>query len=127
VANELILIVDDNPKNLKLVRDTMQVKGYQTIEARTGEEGVRLARERRPALVLMDIQLPGISGIEALRQLRAEPATQTIPVIAVTASVMPDDRQRIMAAGFDGFQGKPLSMRELLETIRQVLGRSTTR
>ena len=79
MAHELILIVEDNPKNLKLVRDTMQVKGYQTIEAGTGEEGVRLARERRPALVLMDIQLPGISGIEALRQLRAEPATQTIP------------------------------------------------
>jgi CheY-like chemotaxis protein len=71
MANELILIVEDNPKNLKLVRDTLQVKGYQTIETETGEEGVRLARERHPALVLMDIQLPGISGIEALQQLRS--------------------------------------------------------
>ena len=124
MANELILIVEDNPKNLKLVRDTLQVKGYQTIEAGTGEEGVRLARERRPALVLMDIQLPGISGIEALGQLRADPATRAVPVIAVTASVMTHDRTRIMAAGFDGFQGKPISVKELLETIRQILGAS---
>ena len=88
MANELILIVEDNPKNLKLVRDALQVKGYQTIATETGEEGVRLARERRPALILMDIQLPGINGVEALRQLRADPMTTTIPVIAVTASVM---------------------------------------
>ena len=121
MANELILIVEDNPKNLKLVRDTLQVKGYQTIAAGTGEEGVRLARERQPALVLMDIQLPGISGIEALGQLRADPATRAIPVIAVTASVMIHDRTRIMAAGFDGFQGKPISVRELLETVRRLL------
>ena len=124
VANELILIVEDNPKNLKLVRDTLQVKGYRTIEAGTGEDGVRLAREHRPALVLMDIQLPGISGIDALGQLRADPATRVIPVIAVTASVMAQERQKVMAAGFDGFQGKPISVRELLETIRQVLDKS---
>jgi two-component system cell cycle response regulator DivK len=121
VAHELILIVEDNPKNLKLVRDTLQVKGYETLEAGTGEEGVELARERHPALVLMDIHLPGINGIEALRQLRADPATAPIPVIALTASVMMDDRQKIMAAGFDGFQGKPISVRELLGTVRQVL------
>jgi two-component system, cell cycle response regulator DivK len=121
MANELVLIVEDNPKNLKLVRDTLQVKGYQTIETATGEEGVRLAQERHPALILMDIQLPGISGIEALRQLRADSGTRAIPVIAVTASVMADERQKVMAAGFDGFQGKPISVRELLQTIRQVL------
>ena len=121
MAHELILIVEDNPKNLKLVRDTLQVKGYETLEAGTGEEGVQLARERHPALVLMDIQLPGINGIEALRQLRADPTTGAIPVIAVTASVMMDDRQKIMAAGFDGFQGKPISVRELLETVRRIL------
>jgi two-component system, cell cycle response regulator DivK len=121
VANELILIVEDNPKNLKLVRDTLQVKGYRTIEAGTGEDGVELARARQPALVLMDIQLPGISGVEAFRRLRADPATQSIPVIAVTASVMAQERQKVMASGFDGFQGKPISVRELLETIRQVL------
>ena len=121
MANELILIVEDNPKNMKLVRDALQVTGYQTIETETGEEGVRLAHERRPALILMDIQLPGINGVEALRQLRADPMTHTIPVIAVTASVMTDDRTRIMAAGFDGFHGKPISVRQLLATVREIL------
>ena len=124
MANELILIVEDNPKNLKLVRDTLQVKGYRTLEAGTGEEGVQLAREQHPALVLMDIQLPGISGIEAFRQLRTDTTTRGIPVIAVTASVMAQERQKVMAAGFDGFQGKPISVRELLETVRQVLDKS---
>jgi len=127
VANELILIVEDNPKNLKLVRDMLQVKGYRTIEAGTGEEGVQLAREQSPSLVLMDIQLPGISGIEALGQLRADPTTHAIPVIAITASVMPQDRQKVMAGGFDGLQGKPISVRELLETVRQVLEKSGPR
>jgi two-component system cell cycle response regulator DivK len=121
MANELILIVEDNPKNLKLVRDTLQVTGYQTIEAETGEEGVGLARERRPALILMDIQLPGINGVEALRQLRADPITSAIPVIAVTASVMTGDRTRIMVAGFNGFHGKPISVRQLLATVREIL------
>src|SRR5262249_41534971 len=106
--NELILIVEDNPKNLKLVRDTLQVKGYQTIEAETGEEGVQLARERRPALILMDIQLPGMNGIEAFRELRADPTTRAIPVIAVTASVMAQDRQKIMAAGLHGLPGQAI-------------------
>src|SRR5215831_8245613 len=124
MAGELILIVEDNPKNLKLVRDVLQVKGYQTIEAETAEEGVRLARERQPALILMDIQLPGMSGIEALRLLRAEATTHTIPVIAVTATVMAEDRQKVMAAGFDGFQGKPISVRELLATVRGILEQS---
>ncbi len=124
MANELILIVEDNPKNLKLVRDTLQVKGYRTIEAGTGEEGVQLAHDQRPALILMDIQLPGINGVEAFRQLRADPATQAIPVVAVTASVMAQERQKVMAAGFDGFQGKPISVRELLETVRQILEKS---
>ena len=120
MANELILIVEDDPKNLKLVRDTLQVKGYRTIEAGTGEEGIQLAREQQPALVLMDIQLAGISGVEAFRQIRADPMTRTIPVIAVTAS----EWQKIMPAGFDGFQGKPISVRELLDTIRRLLDKS---
>ena len=120
VANELILIVEDNPKNLKLVRDTLQVKGYRTIEAGTGEDGVQMSREQHPALVLMDIQLPGISGVEAFHQLRADPATRAIPVVAVTAS----ERQKVMGAGFDGFQGKPISVRELLETVRRILDKS---
>ena len=121
MANELILIVEDNPKNLKPVRDTLQVTGYQTIETETGEEGVRLAHERHPALILMDIQLPGISGIVALQRLRADPVTRPIPVIAVTASVMTQDRTRIMAAGFDGYHGKPISVRQRLATVREIL------
>ena len=124
MANELILIVEDNPKNQKLVRDVLQVRGYRTIEAGTGEEGVQMAREQHPALILMDIQLPGVSGVEAFHQLRAHPATQAIPVVAVTASVMAQERQKVMAAGFDGFQGKPISVRELLDTVRQILDKS---
>src|SRR5262245_63181397 len=129
MANELILIVEDNPQSLKLVRDILQVKGYQTLEAETGEEGVRVARERHPALILMDIQLPGISGIEALQQLRADPLTSPTPVITVTASVMTHDRARIMAAGFNGFQSKPISVSQLLATVREALelGRASCR
>ena len=123
MANELILIVEDNSKNLKLLRDTLRVKGYHTIEAETGEEGVQLARERRPALILMDIQLPGMSGIEAFRELRADPTTRAIPVIAVTASVMAQDRQKIMAAGFDGYQSKPIKVKEFVDAVREALDR----
>ena len=101
MANELILVVEDNEKSRKLVRDVLTFKGYEIIEAETGEEGVRLAQERRPSLVLMDIRLPGIDGIEALGQLRAEPATREIPVLAMTASVMTEHRQKVM----DGTQG----------------------
>ena len=124
MANELILIVEDNPQSLKLVRDILQVKGYQTLETETGEEGVRLARERQPTLILMDIQLPGINGIEALQRLRADPVTSATPVIAVTASVMTQDRSRIMAAGFNGFQSKPISVNQLLATVRETLDKS---
>jgi two-component system, cell cycle response regulator DivK len=124
MANELILIVEDNPQSLKLVRDILQVKGYQTLETETGEEGVRLARERHPALILMDIQLPGINGIEALQRLRADPVTSATPVIAVTASVMTQDRSRIMAAGFNGFQSKPISVNQLLATVREILDKT---
>ena len=124
MAGELILIVEDNEKNLKLVRDVLQFKGYQTIEAGTGEDGVRLAKERHPALVLMDIQLPGIDGITALGQLRADAATRAIPVIAVTASAMTHDRQKIMAAGFDGYQTKPIKVKEFIEAVRAILDRT---
>ena len=116
-----ILIVEDNEKNMKLVRDVLQAKGYATFEAVTGEDGVRLATERKPDLILMDIQLPGIDGIEALRRLRANPETAKIPAVAVTASVMQQDRKHIMEAGFDGYLGKPISLKELLETVRRML------
>jgi two-component system cell cycle response regulator DivK len=123
MAHELILIVEDNEKNLKLVRDVLQHQGYQTIEAGTGEEGVRLAKERRPDLVLMDIQLPGIDGITALGQLRADASTRAIPVLAVTASAMAHDRKKIMAAGFDGYQSKPIKVREFMDAVRETLDR----
>jgi len=123
MANELILIVEDNDKNRKLVRDVLRFKGYETLEAETGEDGVRLAQERRPALILMDIQLPGIDGIAALGRLRADPATREIPVIAVTASAMTHDRQKIMAAGFDGYQTKPIRVTEFLDVVRATLDR----
>ena len=123
MAGELILIVEDNEKNLKLVRDVLQHRGYQTIDAGTGEDGVRLAKERHPNLVLMDIQLPGIDGITALGQLRADPATRAIPVIAVTASAMTHDRKKIMAAGFDGYQSKPIKVKDFLEAVREMLDR----
>lgn len=116
-----ILIVEDNDKNMKLARDVLQAKGYATLEAVTGEDGVRLAREKLPQLVLMDIQLPGINGIEALRQLRADATTERIPVVAVTASVMASDRRQITDAGFDGYIGKPIQLKEFLDTVRRVL------
>ena len=117
----LILIVEDNEKNLKLVRDILQVKGYTTLEAVTAEDGIRIAAERKPDLVLMDIQLPGMNGIDALGVLRADPATARIPVIAVTASVMQQDRKHITEAGFDAYLGKPLDLKEFLATVKQML------
>ena len=121
----LILIVEDNEKNLKLVRDVLQVKGYETLEAGTGEEGLKIARERMPALILMDIQLPGMSGIDALKALRAAPATAGIPVIAITASVMQQDRQQIMSAGFNGFIEKPINLRSFLDTVQKAMQAKT--
>jgi two-component system cell cycle response regulator DivK len=116
-----ILIVEDNEKNMKLVRDVLQAKGYATIEAVTGEDGVRLAIEHKPDLILMDIQLPGISGIDALRILRANPETAQIPAVAVTASVMQQDRKHITEAGFDGYLGKPINLKEFLDTVRSMV------
>ena len=117
----LVLIVEDNEKNMKLARDILQAKGYQTVEAETGEAGVKLAKERKPDLVLMDIQLPGINGIEAFRQLRAEAATARIPVVALTASVTPTDRSQITAAGFDAFISKPISLKEFVDTVKRLI------
>ena len=116
-----VLIVEDNEKNMKLARDVLQAKGYQTLEAETGEEGVRLAKERKPDLVLMDIQLPGINGIEAFKQIRADPKTARIPVVALTASVTPTDRSQITAAGFDAFVGKPINLKEFLDTVKRFI------
>lgn len=123
MANELILIVEDNEQNRKLARDLLRVHGYRTVEAETGEDGVRLAAESAPALVLMDIHLPGMSGIEALATLRARPETRAIPVLAFTASVMPQDRSDIMAAGFDAFVSKPINLQAFLGAVADTLAR----
>jgi CheY-like chemotaxis protein len=121
VAGELILIIEDNEKNRKLARDLLQVKGYATIESETAEEGLELARDNSPALILMDIQLPGMDGITALKQLRADPKTKDIVVIAITASVMTLNREAMLAEGFDGYQSKPIGVKEFLEEVRSVL------
>ena len=120
-----ILIVEDNEKNMKLARDVLQAKGYQTLEAVNGEDGVRMALEHKPDLVLMDIQLPDINGIEAFSRIRADAGTAHIPVVAFTASVTPLDRSRITDAGFDGFISKPINLREFLETVRSTVGGRT--
>ena len=121
MAGELILIVEDNEKNRKLLRDVLQFKGYRTLETETAEEGIRLAQESRPALILMDIQLPGMDGITALKQLRSDQRTKKIPVIVVTASAMTHNRETMLAEGFDGYQTKPISLKEFLEEVRKVL------
>ncbi len=123
MAGELILIVEDNEKNRKLERDILQFHGYRTAEAVNGEDGVRLAQSAPPALILMDIQLPRMNGIEALRLLRADARTGAIPVIAVTASAMSQDRQKIMAAGFDGYQAKPIDVTRFVAAVREMLDR----
>ncbi len=125
MPGELILIVEDNERNRKLVRDVLQFKGYQRIEVETGEESLHLARDRRPALILMDIRLPGIDGIEALRRLRADPATHGIPVMAMTASIMTAGPEEMRAAGFDGYQSKPLQVTEFLVAVEQLLEKPT--
>ena len=123
MAGELILIVEDNEKNRKLERDILQFHGYRTVEAETGEDGVALAQVTPPALILMDIQLPGMSGIDALRVLRADERTRGIPVIAVTASAMTQDRQKIMSAGFDAYQAKPIDVNQFVAAVRAMLTR----
>jgi two-component system, cell cycle response regulator DivK len=116
-----ILIVEDNEKNMKLARDLLEAKGYSTLGAVNGVDGVRLATEHTPDLVLMDIQLPDINGIEAFEQLRADSRTAQIPIVAFTASVTPSDRTRVMQAGFDGFLSKPISIKEFLATVKRML------
>ncbi len=124
MANELIVLIEDNEKNRKLARDVLTHQGYRVAEAESAEAGLTLIARERPGLVLMDIHLPGIDGIEALRRLRAEAGTRDIPVIAVTASAMTHDRQKILAAGFDGYQSKPISVRPFLAAVRETLDRA---
>jgi two-component system cell cycle response regulator DivK len=121
MANELILIVEDNEKNRKLCRDVLQVKGYKTIESETAEEGIELARSETPALILMDIQLPGMDGIAAMKRLKADAKTKNTPIIAITASAMTHNRQTMLAEGFDGYQTKPISLKDFLGEVERVL------
>ena len=114
-----VLIVEDNEKNMKLFRDVLQATGYSTLEATTGEEAIELSLSQAPALVLMDVQLPGIDGVEALERLRQNERTASIPVLALTAQAMSGDRERFLEAGFDGYLAKPVDVRELIETVRE--------
>ena len=123
MANELILIVEDNEKNRKLARDVLQFKGYRIIEAETGEVGVALALEHKPDLILMDYELPGIDGIEAFRRIRNASATAHIPIVAVTASAMPEEARKMKEAGFDGFQTKPINVKEFLQAVAELFSR----
>ena len=123
MPGELILIVEDNEKNRRLVRDALQFRGFRTIECERGEDALGLAREHLPALVLMDIQLPGIDGTEALGQLRADPLTRDIPAMAVTASAMSHDRQKILAAGFDAYHSKPISLKTFVNEVTALIAR----
>jgi len=116
-----ILIVEDNEKNMKLVRDILQHDGHATLEAATGREGVRLATEARFDLVLMDIQLPDIDGIAVLQEIRRNAALDAVPVVAVSASVMPDEQQKIVSSGFDAFITKPIQLKQFRETVRRFL------
>jgi two-component system cell cycle response regulator DivK len=116
-----ILVVEDNPKNLKLLRDVLQYSGYEVLEATSGEVGVQLAVEEHPDLILMDLQLPGIDGTEALRQIRAREESRAVPVVAVTAFAMDHDRQRAFDSGFTGYVEKPISVRRLPQQVRDFL------
>ena len=119
MPGETILVVEDNEKSRRLLRKVLEVSGYRVVEAETGLGAVRAAIEHRPDLILMDYQLPDIDGVEAFHRIRAEPALARVPVIAVTASAMPQDGQRMRDAGFDGLATKPISVNGLLATVAQ--------
>ena len=119
MAGEQVLVVEDNEKSMKLFRDVLQAKGYRTLEARTGTRAVELATAHRPDLVLMDIQLPDIDGVEALGRLRAETGTASIPVLSLSAHAKAGGRARFLAAGFDGYVSKPVNVVGLIGTVKQ--------
>jgi two-component system, cell cycle response regulator DivK len=118
MADKQVLVVEDNEKNMKLFCDVLQATGYTTLEATTGEDAVEVARTQEPALVLMDVQLPGIDGIEALTRLRQDERTASIPVLALTAQAMSGDRERFLRAGFDGYLSKPVDITELIRVVK---------
>ena len=114
-----ILLVEDNEKNMKLFRDVLRTAGYETLEATTGLRAIEIAIEHEPEVVLMDVQLPDIDGVEALRRLRADRRTASVPVLAVTAQAMHGDRERFLAAGFDGYVAKPVDIVALVRTVHE--------
>jgi two-component system, cell cycle response regulator DivK len=122
VVGQQILVVEDNEKNMKLFRDVLRATGYRTLEASTGGQALMLAARHGPALVLMDIRLPDMTGVEALGRLRRNERTAQIPVLALTAQAMKGDRERFIEAGFDGYLSKPVDIDELLATVEQHCG-----
>jgi two-component system cell cycle response regulator DivK len=124
VAGELILVVEDNEKNLKLTRALLRLNGYRTLEAATAEQGIALASTHLPQLILLDVQLPGIDGVAALARLKSEPRTASIPVVALTAFAMKDDRERFAEAGFDGYLPKPIDVEAFPDQVRQYVARA---
>ena len=122
MTGERILVVEDNEKNMKLFRDVLQASGYRLLEATTGERAMALAAEHQPNLVLMDIQLPDIDGVEALGRLRADARTASIPVVALTAQAMHGDRERFLDAGFDAYISKPVDVVEFVKTVKEHCG-----
>ena len=116
-----ILIVEDESKNVTLLRDLLQVSRYSTIEATDGKQGVELAKSKKPDLILMDIQMPVMDGLEATRILKADAATRNIPVLALTSYAMKGDEERILEAGCDGYLTKPYNIQELLKTVAEYL------
>ena len=118
MAREHVLVVEDNEMNMKLFRDVLAASGYLTLEARTGAEAVDLAKRHIPGVVLMDVQLPDVDGVEALRRIRTDARTAYVPVVAVTAQAMDGDRERFLRAGFDAYLPKPVDVTELLGIVR---------
>jgi two-component system cell cycle response regulator DivK len=118
-----ILVVEDNERNRKLIRTILEFRGYEVIECEDGEPALGLAKRHRPALVLMDIELPHVDGITALTRLRADPETANIPVVAVTASVTPGERERVVAAGFNGYIAKPIDVLSFGEMVDRLAGK----
>jgi Response regulators consisting of a CheY-like receiver domain and a winged-helix DNA-binding domain len=118
MSDPVILLVEDNEKNLKLARDVLEFAGFIVHVATTGEEAVSQARASPPDLILMDLQLPGIDGHEALSQMRGDPGTSAIPVVALTAFAMRQDRERALSAGFDGYLEKPINVRSFPDQVR---------
>ncbi len=125
MAGVQVLVVEDNERNMKLFRDVLKASGYRTIEATTGERAVELVIEHRPDLVLMDIQLPDIDGVEALDRLRADERTASVPVLALTAQAMDGDRERFLGAGFDGYLSKPVNIADFVATVKRYCGTRT--